>query len=166
MDIKSLSLEERIGQTLIVGLDVPVGKKMYETIDIIIDKYKAGGICLYRKNYNTYEELIKVINYIKEKSSSQKVPIIISLDQEGGRVNRLPNDFLNLPPANKLAKYSTKEDNLVEQAGELTGKILKKLGIDMDFAPVLGIKRFPKNHAIGDRAFSETGDEVCKYGLE
>ncbi len=49
MDIKSLSLEERIGQTLIVGLDVPVGKKMYETIDIIIDKYKAGGICLYRK---------------------------------------------------------------------------------------------------------------------
>ena len=100
MDIKSLSLEERIGQTLIVGLDVPVGKKMYETIDIIIDKYKAGGICLYRKNYNTYEELVKVINYIKEKSSEQRVPIIISLDQEGGRVNRLPKDFLNLPSAN------------------------------------------------------------------
>ena len=166
MDIKSLSLEERIGQTLIVGLDVSVGKKMYETIDIIIDKYKAGGICLYRKNYNTYEELVKVINYIKEKSSEQKVPIIISLDQEGGRVNRLPNDFLNLPSANKLAKYSTKEDDLVKQAGELTSKILKKLGIDMDFAPVLDIKRFPDNHAIGDRAFSENVDEVCKYGLE
>ena len=94
MDIKSLSLEERIGQTLIIGLDVQAGQKMYETIDTIIDKYKAGGICLYRKNYNTYEELVKVINYIKEKSSEQKVPIIISLDQEGGRVNRLPNDFL------------------------------------------------------------------------
>ena len=166
MDIKSLSLEERIGQTLIVGLDVPVGKKMYETIDIIIDKYKAGGICLYRKNYNTYEELVKVINYIKEKSSKQKVPIIISLDQEGGRVNRLPKDFLNLPSANKLAKYSSKENDLVRQAGELTGKILKKLGIDMDFAPVLDIKRFPDNHAIGDRAFSGNVDEVCKYGLE
>ena len=119
MDIKSLSLEERIGQTLIVGLDVPVGKKMYETIDIIIDKYKAGGICLYRKNYNTYE-----------------------------------------------AKYFSKENDLVRQAGELTGKILKKLGIDMDFAPVLDIKRFPDNHAIGDRAFSGNVDEVCKYGLE
>lgn len=149
-----------------MGLDVPVGKKMYETIDIIIDKYKAGGICLYRKNYNTYEELVKVINYIKEKSSKQKVPIIISLDQEGGRVNRLPKDFLNLPSANKLAKYSSKENDLVRQAGELTGKILKKLGIDMDFAPVLDIKRFPDNHAIGDRAFSGNVDEVCKYGLK
>ena len=166
MDIKSLSLEERIGQTLIVGLDVPIGKKMYETIDIIVDKYKAGGICLYRKNYNTYEEFVKVVNYIKEKSSKQKVPIIISLDQEGGRVNRIPNNFLNLPSANKLAKYSTKDENLVKQAGELTGKILKKLGVDMDFAPVLDIKRFSDNHAIGDRAFSENVDKVCKYGLE
>lgn len=49
MDIKSLSLEERIGQTLIVGLDVPVGKKMYETIDIIIDKYKAGAYAYIEK---------------------------------------------------------------------------------------------------------------------
>ena len=165
MDIKALSLEERIGQTLIVGLDVPNGSKMYQTIDTIIDEYKAGGICLYRKNYNTYEELIKVINYIKEKSSKQKVPIIIALDQEGGRVNRLPKDFFNIPAAYKLAKYSDNENNLVLKAGELTGKILKKLGFNMDFAPVLDIKRFPDNHAIGDRAFSEKTSDVCKYGI-
>ena len=166
MDIQSLSLEERIGQTLIVGLDVPAGNKMYETIDIIIDKYKAGGICLYRKNYNNYEELVKVINYIKEKSSKQKIPIIISIDQEGGRVNRLPKDFFNLPSPNKLVKYSNEEENLVKEAADITGQILKKLGIDMDFAPVLDIKRFSDNHAIGDRAFSENVDEVCKYGVE
>lgn len=166
MDIQSLSLEERIGQTLIVGLDVPTGNKMYETIDIIIDKYKAGGICLYRKNYNNYEELVKVINYIKKKSSKQKIPIIISIDQEGGRVNRLPKDFLNLPSPNKLVKYSNKQEDLLQEAGEITGQTLKKLGVDMDFAPVLDIKRFPDNHAIGDRAFSENVDEVCKYGVE
>ena len=166
MDIRELSLEERIGQTLIVGLDVPYGSKMFQTIDIIIDKYKAGGICLYRKNYNTYEELINVINYIKGKSSKEKVPIIISLDQEGGRVNRLPKDFLNFPAAYKLTKYSSDEINLALIAGELTGKMLKKLGFNMDFAPVLDIKRFPDNHAIGDRAFSEKTSLVCKYGID
>lgn len=166
MDIKALSLEERIGQTLIVGLDVPSGNKMYQIIDIIVDKYKAGGICLYSKNYNDYEELIKVINYIKEKSSKQKVPIIIALDQEGGRVNRLPKDFLNIPAAYKLAKYSNDENNLVIKAGEITGKILKKLGFNIDFGPVLDIKTFPDNHAIGDRSFSENPYEVCKYGIE
>ena len=41
MDIKALSLEERIGQTLIVGLDVPNASKMCQTIDTIIDEYKA-----------------------------------------------------------------------------------------------------------------------------
>ena len=166
MDIKSLSLEERIEQTLIIGLDVPAGNKMYETIDTIIDKYKAGGICLYRKNYNNYEELVNVTNYIKEKSNKQKVPIIISIDQEGGRVNRLPKDFLNLPSPNKLVKYSNEKEDLVKEAADLTGIVLKRLGIDMDFAPVLDIKRFPDNHAIGDRAFSENVEEVCKFGVE
>lgn len=165
MDIKKLSLEEKIGQTLIIGLDVPKSKKMFEVIDIIIDKYKAGGICLYKKNYSNYEDLVQVINYIKRKSSEQKVPIFISIDQEGGRVNRLPEDFLNLPAPSKLKQYSTEENNLVEQAGKLTGIILKKLGFSMNFAPVLDIKRFPDNHAIGDRSFSSNSTEVNKYGI-
>lgn len=161
-----MNLKEKIGQTFIVGLDVPYGKNMFKIIDRIITEYKSGGICLYRKNYNNYEQLVEVINYIKDKSSQEKVPIFIAIDQEGGRVNRIPNDFLNLPSSYKLAKYSSDKNNLVTSAGNITGKILKELGFNMDFAPVLDIKRFSENHAIGDRAYSEKPEEVALYGNE
>lgn len=166
MNIEVLSLEERIGQTFIVGLDISNGINMYEAIDKIIGVYKAGGICLYTKNYANYEQLVQVINYIKEKSSKEKIPIFITVDQEGGRVNRMPKEFINLPSANKLAKYSTDKNDLVEKAGNVTAKILSKLGFGMNFAPVLDIKRFADNHPIGDRSFSEKYEEVTKFGIE
>ena len=164
MEADLLSLREKIGQTFIVGLDIPYGKTMFKIIDKIITEYKAGGICLYKKNYSNYAKLVEVVNYIKSKSSQEKVPIFIAIDQEGGRVNRIPEDFLNLPSAYRLAQNSSEEDNLVEEAGIITGKILKKLGFNMDFAPVLDIKRFPNNHPIGDRAFSENAKDVAYFG--
>ena len=55
---------------------------------------------------------------------------------------------------------------MLQKAGEITGEILNRLGFNMNFAPVLDIKRFSDNHAIGDRAFSENIDEVAEYGIE
>lgn len=166
MIIEELDIYEKVGQTLIVGLDIPKGKHMYEVIDKIISEYKAGGICLYKKNYSNYDDLVDVINYIKEKSKKEKVPIFISVDQEGGRVNRMPYDFLNIMSIYKLKCNSNEDRNLIKEAGEITGTMLRKLGFNMDFAPVLDIKRFPDNHSIGDRAISSDYREVSKYGIE
>ena len=52
MKIDELDIKEKIGQTLIIGLDISKGKNMYEVIDKIVNEYKAGGICLYKKNYD------------------------------------------------------------------------------------------------------------------
>ena len=161
-DINKLSLEEKIGQMIIIGLDTNITEKI---LDKIINKYKVGGVLLYKKNYKNYEEMISLINKIKELNSNNKVPVFISIDQEGGRVNRMPNEFKNLPVASKLAEKSVEED-FVKMSGEITGKMLNKVGIDMDFAPVLDIKRFKDTHAIGDRAYSEEVKKVSKYGIE
>lgn len=166
MKIEELDIKEKIGQTLILGLDIPKGNHMYDVIDKIVTEYKAGGICLYKKNYNNYNDLVDVINYIKEKSKKEKVPIFISVDQEGGRVNRIPSDFLNIPSIYKIKCNSSKDKDLVKEAGKITGNMLRKLGFNMDFAPVLDIKRFPDNHSIGDRAISSNYKEVSKYGIE
>lgn len=162
MKIEELSLEEKIGQMFIVGLDTTNVKDKVETL---ILKYKVGGIMLYKKNYKNYEEMVEIINYIKKLNSKNKVPLLIAIDQEGGRVNRMPPDFNKLPSSHKLATNS-KEENLVEQAGKITGEMLSELGINMDFAPVLDIKRFEDKHAIGDRSFSSHKAEVAKYAID
>ena len=161
-DMNELSIEEKIGQMIIVGLNTEGAIKHLEEI---IRIYKVGGVLLYKKNYKNYEDMIKLINRIKELNRTNKIPMFIAIDQEGGRVNRMPSEFKNLPVANKLAKKSDKE-NYVKISGDITGQMLNKIGINMDFAPVLDIKRFPDEHAIGDRAYSENIEEVSKYGIE
>ena len=162
MEIKldELTIEEKIGQMIMVGMNT---NKVTQAIEDLILKYKIGGVLLYRKNFQTYDEMINLINKIKTLGKQNKVPIWIAIDQEGGRVNRMPKEFLNLPSANKIKKK--KNDRVVHEAGEVIGEILQKNGFNIDFAPVLDIKRFEDNHAIGDRAFSENVEEVSKYGI-
>lgn len=161
-DINKLSLEEKVGQMIIVGLD---SDNAVMHLKDIINKYKVGGVLLYKKNYKNYGEMIALVNKIKKLSRKNKIPIFIAIDQEGGRVNRMPKEFKNLPVANKLVCKS-KEKDFVKLSAEITGEMLNKVGVDMDLAPVLDIKRFKDNQAIGDRAYSENIEEVSKYGIE
>ena len=160
MDIKELSLEEKIGQMLIMGLE----DKEQKGIDNIIKKLKIGGIIIYKKNYNNYEQMLGLINNIKEMNVENKIPITISVDQEGGRVNRMPPEILNLKSATKFA--NSKDVELVKETGNIIGKMLNKTGISMDYAPILDIRRFEEKHAIGDRCYGENKEDVEKYAIE
>lgn len=162
LKLDKLSLEEKICQKIIIGMDTP---NAIDKIENLITKYKIGGILLYKKNYKNIEELINLINHIKELNRKNNVPMFIAIDQEGGRVNRLPNELENIPAPYKLSKLENAKE-YVQKAGEITGNTLHRLGFNMNFAPVLDIKRFPDNHAIGDRAFSENIEEVTEYGIE
>ena len=158
--MEKLSLKEKIGQMLIVGLES--NKK--EEIEKLIKKLNVGGVVIYRKNYQNYKEMINFVNLIKETNQENKVPIIISVDQEGGRVNRMPDEILNLKSATKIAK--TKNVNTVKMSGNIIGQMLNKTGISMDYAPILDIKRFGEGQAIGDRCYGENKKDVEKYAIE
>ena len=159
LKIEDLSLEEKIGQMIIVGID---GSKITERTRKLILKYKIGGIILYRKNFKSYEEMVKLIRDLKELNSQNKIPLFISIDQEGGRVNRMPKEFLNLPVANLIANKMGEEG--VKKAASIISEILSKAGFNMNFAPVLDLKRFDTK-AIGDRSFCKDYKNVSKYGL-
>lgn len=159
-NIKDLSLQEKIGQMILVGLD---SNHITDRLISLISDYKIGGVVLYRKNFDTYKDLLKLIKDIKNLNTKNKLPLFIAIDQEGGRVNRMPNEIKNLPPANVVA--NTKDIELIEEAADITGKILKETGFNMNFAPVLDIKRFDSKHVIGDRCFGENKEDVCKYGI-
>lgn len=101
MEIKELSMEEKIGQMIIIGMDT---NYITDRIKTMIQKYKIGGIILYRKNFETYQDMLKLIKQLKELNKDNKIPLFIAIDQEGGRVNRMPPEIKNLPSANLIAK--------------------------------------------------------------
>ncbi|MCA9420841.1 MAG: beta-N-acetylhexosaminidase, partial [Nitrospira sp.] len=86
----------------------------------------------------------------------------IGIDQEGGRVTRLPSDFTIFPPAATVAQPGSTE--LAYQAAAVTAKELRAVGINMNMAPVLDIHTNPSNPIIGDRAFGTKPEQVCHMG--
>lgn len=156
---KKSTINHKIEQTLIIALDTVNAKK---EIQQILESHQIGGVLLYKKNYTTYLDMIEFINFIKQTNKNAgNPPIFISIDQEGGRVNRIPSDFKNLPSAYALAQ--TQDEKIIKEAANITARILANAGVNTNFAPVLDIKRFKNSHAIGDRAYSENKEIVAKY---
>ena len=159
-NLNELTLEEKVGQMLMVGIE---NKNCIKPVEHLIEKYEIGGVLLYKRDYKNYKELNELINRLRALGRKNKVPLFIAIDQEGGRVNRMPDEFGNVPSANKLALY--KEEDLVEKSGEVTGEMLRSVGFNFNFAPVLDIKRFGNTQAIGDRAFSDDVETVSRCGI-
>ena len=105
MEIKELTIKEKVGQMVIVGMDT---NYVTDRIRNMIQNYKIGGVILYRKNFSTYQDMLKLIKELKELNKENKIPLFIAIDQEGGRVNRMPKEIKNLPSANKVAVFGWK----------------------------------------------------------
>lgn len=151
-----LTSSEKIGQLFLIGV---TQKKNLEDVIKLIKKYKIGGVVIYKNNYDTYDEMIEVVNKLKEANSKNKVPLFISIDQEGGRVNRFPKEIKNFKSAYKIGML---ENKLISKYANITSEILSKTGINMNFAPVLDLKLHEDNHYIGDRAYSNDPKQISK----
>jgi len=153
--INELTLKEKLGQMIILGLDV---QNVDEKIFNLIREYHIGGVVLYKKSYHDTSSMINLISKLKSANPSN-IPMFISIDQENGLVNRFPNEIKRLPSPRKQV-----ENNLVNECNELTIDIMKKIGINMNLAPVLDIDRNHKSRVNGTRSYSANYQEVIKYG--
>ncbi len=159
--IEEMTLDEKIGQLVLAGMD---GYDANDNIKKLIQSYHVGGIILYRKNVKDSNQLLSLTNSLKSSNSSNKTPLFISVDEEGGSVSRNPNEVKKLPTARSIGK--TKDSSLAFEAGRLLGQTVKKFGYNMNFAPVLDIDSNPLNPVIGDRSFGDTIEVVSTMGLE
>jgi len=160
MELNKLSVEEKVGQMIMVGMET---NYITERIETMVKKYKIGGIILYRKNFNTYQDMLKLIKDLKTLNKNNKIPLFIAIDQEGGRVNRMPKEIKNLPSANNVAQNGGEE--LVKKATNITGKLLRASGFNLNFSPVLDINRYSEQKAIGDRSFGRDKEKVAEIGI-
>lgn len=158
--IDNMTLDEKIGQLLIIGLD---GPKVDEHIERMVKDYKIGGFILFKHNIVDEEQALSLLNSLKSLNSQNPIPLFLSIDEEGGRVSRLPNSFTKLPPAEKVGRRGDKAISL--EYGTIIGKRVKALGFNVNFAPVLDINSNPNNPVIGDRAFGSDKSKVITHGL-
>ena len=156
-----MSLDEKIGQLVIVGLD---GYTTDEHARQMIEEYNVGGFILFKSNIKSSHQMLELLNSLKSINQASKVPLFLSVDEEGGRVSRLPGEFLNIPSNKIIGKLNN--SSVSYKVGSIIGEELKAFGMNMNFAPVLDINSNPKNPVIGDRSFGTGPDLVSKLGVQ
>ncbi|HEX6532658.1 MAG TPA: beta-N-acetylhexosaminidase [Nitrospira sp.] len=153
-----LTSREKIGQLFMVGF---LGTSVTPDLAAFLKDYKPGGVILFSRNLESIEQIVQLTNDLQQ--CSPKSPLLISIDQEGGRVSRLPKGFTIFPPCEVIGQCHSGE--LAYAAASTIAKELKTVGINMNMAPVLDVNSNPDNPVIGDRAFSSSADTVGEMGL-
>ncbi|QJD88087.1 beta-N-acetylhexosaminidase [Cohnella herbarum] len=158
--ISRLTLEQKVGQMILAGID---GTAIDSSMKKMIAEQHVGGIILYKNNFSDLEGSAKLVNDLKKANAVNPLPIFMSVDQEGGKVSRLPKDFVAMPDAAKVGRTGNPE--LAKEMGSLLSQELNLMGFNVDFAPVLDINSNPKNPVIGSRSFGDNATLVTDMGI-
>ena len=160
--VAGMTLEQKIGQLLHVGLR---GRVLDPTIARQIGQSYVGGVILFARNIGTPEQLRELTRGLQFASMrASVVPLLISVDQEGGRVQRLGPELATHFPS-LMAVGRTDSSSYAEEIGLVTGHELRRLGINLVLAPVLDINNNAANPVINVRSFGQTAGVVTRLGL-
>ncbi|SIS62747.1 beta-N-acetylhexosaminidase [Salimicrobium flavidum] len=160
VSVSDMTLNEKIGQMVIAGLD---GTSLTTPDERLMTDYHVGGFIFYGDNLETRQQSINFVNEVKAANQGNKLPLFISVDQEGGRVARLPG--VNTTPSNK-AIGETNDPDYAYSIGQTLGQQLNSMGFNLDYAPVLDINSNPDNPVIGDRSYGDNADIVSRMGIQ
>ncbi len=120
----------------------------------------VGGVILFSRNYADPDQLAELVRQLR---AVRTPPLIVAVDQEGGRVQRFRDGFTRLPPARQIGHRYDADANegrrLARRCGWLMAAELRALDVDLSFAPVVDIDR-GMSEVIGDRAFHSDPEVV------
>ncbi|MCD7034803.1 glycoside hydrolase family 3 protein [Metabacillus sp. GX 13764] len=168
--VKQMTLEEKVGQMLMpdfrnwqkkgetkaTGLTV-----MNDEVGSIIKKYHLGGVILFAENVTGTEQTVRLTDGLQK--ASPKIPLLITIDQEGGIVTRLQSGT-NLP--GNMALGAARSEKFARQTGNIVGSELHSLGINVNFGPDMDVNLNPGNPVIGVRSFGSNPDLVSRLGIQ
>ena len=125
----------------------------------LLQRPAIGGLVLFSRNYVSPNQLRDLVAAIRERNKG----LLIAVDQEGGRVQRFQDGFLDLPAPRVFGLLAREDPERARAAARASGWAmaaeLRQYGIDFSFAPVLDLYN-SDNQVIGNRAFSEDADRV------
>jgi beta-N-acetylhexosaminidase len=146
---------ESLGQLVLTG--VP-GKELDAKAAKLFRKVQPGGFILFGRNIESATQLRKLIDSLRELSA---VEPIITIDQEGGRVSRLR--LIGNEPPNAQQLRDKDDVDLIQRHGDITGRLLRIFGFNLDLCPVLDIS-FDDNadNSLRGRCYGKTVEQVVR----
>lgn len=154
-----MNLKSKLGQMFFIGIE---GHSLTSQEKDFILENDIGGIILFSRNVKDPEQISKLTNEIQNLSqhTNSKLPFVISIDMEGGRVHRLKAPFTIWPAMKHLGLSDS--PHLAFEVGKALASELAAVGINLDYTPCLDVLLNPKNEIIGDRSFGSDPDHVAK----
>ncbi|MCC7441977.1 MAG: beta-N-acetylhexosaminidase [Bdellovibrionales bacterium] len=145
----------RLGECILTGFS---GTTLADDTAAFLSQAGLGGVILFKDNYADPEQLAELIRQVQECRGD--LPFWVSVDQEGGRVQRFGAPFTRLPPA--AAVGATNSPQIAFEIARICAVELKTVGVNVNFAPVCDILTNPANPVIGDRAYGTDEDRVSR----
>jgi len=145
-----MNLKDKIYSMFILGLEGGGYEKLLDR--------PLGGLIFFTNDIKSEEQFKTLVKDIKEKSA---FPLFLSIDQEGGRVERTENIHNGKKYLSAKFAFEKGEEFLKKQTAQIA-KELRDFGLNLNFAPCIDTNTNPQNPIIGERAFSSNTDEVIK----
>lgn len=155
--LAAMTTQEKVGQLLVAGI---LGTEPDEDAVQAIRDDQVGGIILFGRNVESAGQLVELTNGLKTINGDY-VPLFLCVDQEGGRVDRMPPEVDDLPTA---YDYIAVGGDPLER-GEVLAAQCAAFGFNLDFSTCLDIWSNPDNTVIGKRAYGSDPDTVTRAGL-
>jgi beta-N-acetylhexosaminidase len=155
----SSTLREACGQLLTVSLE---GESPSSELQGCIARSEVGGVILFRPNIIDFAQVVNLVSALRA-SAPPPAPLLISVDQEGGRVRRLREPLPDWPAMQTVAAAG--DATRTEAVGRAMGEEVAALGISWDLAPVLDVLTSSDNPSIGDRAFGANPEAASLHAL-
>lgn len=157
-DIQSMSLEEKVGQLLMVHF---LGEELNDDARKLVQQAHVGGIIYFRtaNGLTSPEQVRRLSSGLQELA---RIPLFIAIDSEGGPVTHLKQGFTLFP--SNWAVGLTNDPQFAYKVALASSQELKAVGINMNLAPVVDVNTNPKNPVIGIRSFGSTPEQVALFG--
>src|SRR6059058_5606035 len=147
--------DDSLGQLILTG--VP-GKELNPDAAALFRRIQPGGFILFGRNIQSAPQLRKLIDDLRDLSD---VEPIITIDQEGGRVSRLR--LIGNEPPNAQQLRDRDDVSLVRRHGEITGRLLRLFGFNLDLCPVLDISFDDEaDNSLRGRCYGKTVEQVVR----
>ena len=159
--LEKMTIEEKISQMLILEYN---SDYVDDSLKDFLNNTPPGGFILMKGSITTFD---KTRQFVSDLKTNSKIPLIISIDEEGGNVQRL-NYLIDVKPTNIPFMYNvglTNNYDLAYNIGKVIAEEVRTVGVNVDFAPVLDIYSNPNNKVIGKRSFGNNVEVVSNMGL-
>lgn len=162
--VQQMSIAQKIGQMVMVDFS---GYVLTESLRAYIAENQIGGIILFAKNVQNRVQVGELCADLQRaaRDGGVPVPLFLSIDQEGGIVNRIAFAETAVSPGN-MAIGATGQPAYAYDAARIYGEELASLGINLNFAPCVDVNNNPFNPIIGARSFGESAEMVSAMGVQ